>query len=300
MAGDKPLAGHVAVVAGATRGAGRGIAVSLGEAGATVYCTGRTSREHQSPMGRPETIEETAEMVTQGGGVGIAVRADHLIEADVQALFRRVAEEQHGRLDILVNDIWGSESKIHWDTPFWEDDVAEALAVLESALFTHLITSRYGVPLLVARRCGLAIEMTDGQTYQVRGPMPYSLAKIGAIHMAQVMAAQLDEQKLPHVTALALTPGFLRSEEMLDKFGVDESHWQDGGLTDPNFIASESPLYVGRAVAALAADPAVHRFHGQALSSWDLMRVYGFSDRDGTQPDWGAHYRKLWGPDASR
>lgn len=297
---DKPLAGHVAVVAGATRGAGRGIAVSLGEAGATVYCTGRTSREHQSPMGRPETIEETAERVTQGGGVGIAVRADHLIEADVQALFGRVAEEQHGRLDILVNDIWGSESQIHWDTPFWEDDMAGALAVLASALHTHLITSRYGVPLMVARRRGLVIEITDGQTYQVRGPMPYSLAKIGAIHMAQVMAAELDKHKLPHVTALALTPGFLRSEEMLDKFGVDESHWQDGACTDPNFIASESPLYVGRAVAALAADPAVHRFHGHALSSWDLMHVYGFSDRDGTQPDWGAHYRKLKGPDATR
>lgn len=296
----RPLQGQVAVVAGATRGAGRGIAVSLGEAGATVYCTGRSTRAHKSPMDRPETIEETAEMVNQRGGHGIPVKVDHSVESEVQAFFHRVAEEQHGRLDVLVNDIWGSESHIHWDTPFWEDDVRTAIHVLENAIHTHLITSRYGVPLMVARRSGLIVEITDGQTYKVRGPLSYSLAKIGAIHMAEVMAGQLDWQELPGITAVSLTPGFLRSEDMLDKFGVTEGNWQQGAQVDADFLVSESPFYVGRAAAALAADPEVHRFHGQALSSWDLMHVYNFTDIDGTQPDWGAHYKTKHGPDATR
>ena len=297
---QRPLAGRVAVVAGATRGAGRGIAVSLGEAGATVYCTGRTTRERKSPMGRPETIEETAEMVTERGGVGIAVAVDHTVTHEVQELFQRVDKEQQGQLDVLVNDIWGSESKIYWDTPFWADDVRTAIEVLESAIYTHMITSRYGVPLMVARRSGLIVEITDGQTYSVRGPLSYSLAKIAAIHMAEVMASHLNEHNLAGMTAVALTPGFLRSEEMLDTFGVTEANWKDGARTDANFIASESPFYVGRALAALASDPDVHRFHGHALSSWDLMHVYHFTDVDGTQPDWGAHYKRTHGPDAVR
>ncbi len=296
----RALEGKVAVVAGATRGAGRGIAVSLGEAGATVYCTGRSTREHKSSMNRPETIEETADMVTKRGGQGIAVPVNHSVEAEVKALFQRVDREQNGQLDVLVNDIWGSEAKIRWDIPFWEDDVQTAISVLESAIHTHMITSRYGVPLMVARRCGLIVEITDGQTYKVRGPLAYSLAKIGAIHMAEVMARHLDWQALPNITALALTPGFLRSEEMLERFGVTEKHWKSGAQVDADFIVSESPFYMGRAVAALAADPIVHRFHGQALSSWDLMHVYQFTDIDGTQPDWGEHYKKKHGRDATR
>lgn len=296
----KPLEGKVAVVAGATRGAGRGIAVSLGEAGATVYCTGRTTRKTKSPMNRPETIEDTADLVSERGGLGIAVRVDHSVEGEVQALFERVQEEQDGQLDILVNDIWGAESEIHWNKPFWDDDVSTAIQVIENAVFTHMITSRYGVPLMVARGKGLIVEITDGQTYKNRGPLSYSLSKIGAIHMAEVMAGQLDWKGLTGITALALTPGFLRSEEMLEKFGVTEDNWQDGAKVDSDFIASESPYYVGRATAALAADPDVHRFHGKALSSWDLMHIYTFTDIDGTQPDWGEHYKKKHGPSAVR
>ncbi|HET7579675.1 MAG TPA: SDR family oxidoreductase [Bacillales bacterium] len=291
----KPLEGKVAVVAGATRGAGRGIAVSLGEAGATVYCTGRSTREKPSPMNRPETIEETAEMVTAQGGVGIPVRVDHSIEDEVKALFERVQEEQNGQLDVLVNDIWGSESNIHWGKAFWEDDVQNTIQVQETAVHTHMITSRYGVPLMVARGKGLILEITDGQTYKVRGSLPYSMAKIGTIHMAEVMAAQLDWKEHTGITALALTPGFLRSEEMLENFGVTEKNWQDGAKEDPDFIVSESPYYVGRAAAALAADPKVHRFQGQAFSSWELMHEYGFTDLDGTQPDWGKHFKEKYG-----
>lgn len=297
---DRPLAGRVAVVAGATRGAGRGIAVSLGEAGATVYCTGRSTRTRSSPMNRPETIEETAAMVTECGGIGIFMRVDHAIEEDVKALFERVDQEQDGHLDILVNDIWGAESQIRWDVPFWEDDVRTAIAVVGNAIHTHMMTARYGVPLMIARRSGLIVEITDGQTYQTRGPMAYSLAKIGAIHMAAVMADQLDGNAYRSITALALTPGFLRSEEVLARLGVSEANWRDGARVDPDFLASESPFLVGRAVAMLAADPDVHRFHGQALSSWDLMHVYHFTDRDGSKPDWGAHYRRTRGPDATR
>lgn len=295
-----PLTGKVAVVAGSTRGAGRGIAVSLGEAGATVYCTGRSTRENPSSMNRPETIEETAEMVTARGGKGIAVRVDHLVESEVKALFERVQEEQNGQLDILVNDIWGSESKIEWGVPFWENNVQTSIQILQSALHTHMITSRYGVPLMVAQGKGLIVEITDGQTYKVRGSLPYSMAKIGAIHLAEVMAAQLDWKELTGITALALTPGFLRSEEMLEHFGVIEENWREGAKVDADFIVSETPYYIGRALASLAGDPDVHRFHGNALSSWDLMHEYHFSDIDGTQPDWGEHYKKKHGPDAVR
>ncbi|HET7580597.1 MAG TPA: SDR family oxidoreductase [Bacillales bacterium] len=296
----KPLKGKVAVVAGATRGAGRGIAVSLGEAGATVYCTGRSTRGNPSSMNRPETIEETAEMVTERGGIGIAVRVDHSVEGDVKALFDRVQKDQNGQLDILVNDIWGSESQINWDMPFWEDDVQNTIRVQGTAIHTHIITGRYGVPLMVAGGKGLILEITDGQTYKPRGPMSYSLAKIGTIHMAEVMANQLDWKELSGITALALTPGFLRSEEMLEKFGVTEENWRDGAKEDPDFIVSESPFYVGRAAAALAADPEVHRFHGQALSSWDMMHEYGFTDVDGTQPDMGKRFKVKYGEDFER
>lgn len=295
----KPLKGKVAVVAGATRGAGRGIAVSLGEAGATVYCTGRSTRERPSSMNRPEVIEETADMVNARGGNGIAVRVDHAVESEVKVLFERIQKEQ-GRLDILVNDIWGSEANIHWDKAFWEDDVQNTIHVLENAIHTHLITSRYGVPLMVERGSGLIVEITDGQTYTVRGPMPYSLSKIGVIHMAEVMASQLDWREQKGITALALTPGYLRSEEMLEKFGVTEENWKDGIKVDPDFVVSETPFYIGRAVAALASDRDVHRYHGQALSTWDLMHQYQFTDVDGSQPDWGEHYKKKHGPNVVR
>ncbi len=296
----KPLEGKVAVVAGATRGAGRGIAVSLGEAGATVYCTGRSTRKKGSPMDRPETIEDTAEMVNERGGVGIPVRVDHSVESEVKMFFERVQDEQSGQLDILVNDIWGSESMIQWEKTFWEDDVQNTFRVLENAIHTHVITSRYGAPLMVEKGKGLIVEITDGQTYQVRGPLPYSLAKTGVIHMAEVMAEQLNSRELSGITSLAVTPGFLRSEEMLEIFGVTEENWKEGAQVDENFIVSESPFYIGRAVAALAADSDVHRYNGRALSSWDLMHVYNFTDINGTQPDWGEHYKKLFGPDAER
>lgn len=296
----KPLEGNVAVVAGSTRGAGRGIAVSLGEAGATVYCTGRSTRGNPSPMNRPETIEETAEMVTERGGIGIAVRTDHSRENEVKALFKRVQQEQNGQLDILVNDIWGSESLIEFGTPFWEYDIQNAVQVQETAVHTHMMTSRYGVPLMVKRRKGLILEITDGMTYNYRGSLPYSMAKVGTIHLAEAMAEDLTHEGYSGITAMALTPGFLRSEEMLEKFGVTEDNWRDGAKTDPDFIVSESPYYVGRAAASLAADPEVHRFHGQALSSWDLMHEYNFTDINGSQPDWGEHFEKKYGPDTVR
>lgn len=293
--GAQPLKGKVAVVAGATRGAGRGIACMLGEAGATVYCTGRSSRatRRQRPSGagpfvlegRPETIEETAELVTSYGGVGIPVLTDHTSEEQVRALFARVEAEQ-GRLDILVNDVWGGDELTEWGTPFWELSLAKGLEMQRRAVHSHIITSRYGAPLMVARRQGLIVEITDGDGVDYRGNLFYDLAKASAIRLALAMAEELR----PHqVTALAVTPGFLRSEAMLEHFGVTEANWQEGAAKDPHFIASETPFYVGRAVAALAADPEVGRKTGRALSSWDLAEEYGFTDIDGRRPHWGRH-----------
>jgi NAD(P)-dependent dehydrogenase (short-subunit alcohol dehydrogenase family) len=301
----KPLAGKVAVVTGATRGAGRGIAVELGAAGATVYCTGRSVRGRPSDMNRAETIDETAELVTQAGGRGISVRTDHTQEEEVRALFERVRDEQNGQLDILVNDIWGGESLVEWGVPFWEMDVGKGLKMLERAIFTHIITSRYGVPLMVARREGLIVEITDGDTLEYRGNFLYDFVKTSVIRLAVGMAGDLSgrmvttepgiklEQKEQKITTLALTPGFLRSEEMLDHFGVSETNWQDGAKRDPNFIASETPHFVGRAVVALAADPNVHEKSGQAFSSWGLSDEYGFTDLGGARPHWGRHFEKI-------
>jgi len=290
----KPLAGKVAVVAGATRGAGRGIAAMLGEAGATVYCSGRSVRGNPSDLGRTETIEETAEMVTERGGVGIAVRTDHTSEEEVRALFERAAREQDGRLDILVNDIWGGEKLTEWGTPFWEHSLGNGLLMQERVVKTHLITSYYGVRMMVQRRSGLVVEVTDGTDYKYRGNLYYSLAKISPIHLAACMAEELR----PHgVTAVSVTPGFLRSEEMLDFFGVREDNWRDaivsGLMGAEHFGESETPFFVGRAVAALAADPNAARFSGQALSSWGLSDVYGFSDIDGRRPHWGNYFALL-------
>ena len=279
----KTLEGTVAVVAGGTRGAGRGIAVELGAAGATVFVTGRSSRGGASPMGRPETIEETAELVTAAGGEGVAVRVDHTVPAEVEALFRRV-----GRLDVLVNDIWGGDPLTQWGTPFWQHDLAAGLRMQELAVATHLITSHFAAPLLIAGGQGLIVEMTDGDGDGYRGNLFYDLAKASVIRLAKAQAEELR----PHgVAAVAVTPGFMRSEAVLDHFGVTEANWRDGVAKDRNFAASETPRYVGRAVAALAADPHVMTRTGQTLTSWGLAREYGFTDVDGSRPDWGAWFR---------
>ncbi|KPV56458.1 short-chain dehydrogenase [Paenibacillus sp. A3] len=280
----KPLEGHIAVVAGATRGAGRGIAEMLGEAGATVYVTGRSSRGQLSDMGRTETIEETAELVTARGGRGIPVRVDHTVEEEVRALFERVRSEQNGRLDLLVNDVWGGDSLMEWGKTFWEQPIAGGLLMQRRAVHSHMITSYYGAPLLMANKRGLIVEITDGWDYRYRGNLYYSLAKISAIHLAESMAEELRPH---HVAAVAVTPGFLRSEAMLDHFGVTKDNWRDAAEKDPHFIMSETPHYVGRAVAALAADPRIMDKSGQALTSWGLSDEYGFTDKDGSRPHWG-------------
>ncbi|GIP40696.1 short-chain dehydrogenase [Paenibacillus sp. J31TS4] len=284
-----PLTGQIAVVAGATRGAGRAIAVELGAAGATVYCTGRSVRGSRSDLDRTETIEETAELVTERGGVGIPIRVDHTVEEEVRGLFARIGREQDGRLDILVNDIWGGEQLTEWGKPFWEHSLAKGLLMQERAVRTHMITSYYGAPLLVARRRGLLLEITDGSTYAYRGSLYYSLAKISAIHLAEAMAEELRPYG---ITALAVTPGFLRSEQMLDHFGVTEANWRDAIAQDPHFAASETPYLVARGIAALAADPRVADKSGRALTSWDLSDEYGIVDIDGRRPHWGRHARE--------
>jgi NAD(P)-dependent dehydrogenase (short-subunit alcohol dehydrogenase family) len=283
----QPLAGKVAVVAGATRGAGRGIAAMLGEAGATVYCTGRSVRGAlASGPRRPETIEETAEMVTAYGGHGIAVRVDHSVPPEVAALFARVQAEQ-GRLDLLVNDIWGGEELTTWGKSFWELPLEPGFAMLRQAIDTHIITAHYGAPLLVAQKSGLLVEITDGDSPRYRGSFFYDLVKSSVMRMAFSMAEELR----PHgVTALAVTPGFLRSEFMLDYFGVSEANWCDGAKVEPHFIASETPYFVGRAVAALAGDPHVAEKAGGVYGSWTLSDQYDFTDIDGNRPHWGRYY----------
>ncbi len=281
------LSGRVAVVAGATRGAGRGIATMLGEAGATVYCTGRSARGH-SPSGRPETIDETAELVTAAGGRGIAVRVDHSIPEEVRALAERVEAEQ-GKLDVLVNDIWGGERLSEWGKPFWEQSLDKGLAMLHQAVETHIITSHYLAPIMIRQRRGLIVEITDGETLEYRGNFFYDLVKVSVIRLAHSMAEDLR----PHgVTAVSLTPGFLRSEEMLDHFGVTAANWRDAVAQDLHFAASETPTYIGRAVAALAADPKVSEKTGRALSTWRLSEEYGFVDADGTRPHWGRYFEE--------
>ena len=282
----QPLAGRVAVVAGATRGAGRGIARMLGAAGATVYCTGRSVRGHPATAGRTETIEETAALVTAEGGCGIAARTDHTVESEVARLFQRVHAEQ-GRLDVVVNDVWGGDELSEWGLPFWELSTAKGLEMLERAVHSHIITSRHGAPLMIERNAGLIVEVTDGDTLGYRGNLFYDLAKNAVIRLAYAMASDLHAHR---VTALAITPGFLRSEAVLDRFGVTEASWRDGIATDPYFAESETPCFVGRAVAALAADPHVADKNGGLLSSWGLAKEYGFTDLDGRRPDWGSFF----------
>jgi NAD(P)-dependent dehydrogenase (short-subunit alcohol dehydrogenase family) len=279
-----PLSGKVALVAGATRGAGRGIAVELGAAGATVYVTGRTTRGHRSEMDRPETIEQTAELVDRAGGRGIAIQVDHLQPQQVQALVARVDSEQ-GALQVLVNDIWGA-TVMEWNQTVWESSLDVGLRYLRLAIDTHAITSHFALPLLIRKPGGLVVEVTDGtaeyndRNYRVS--FFYDLAKAANLRMAFALGHEL----APHgATAVALTPGWLRSEAMLDAYQVTEANWRDATKASPHFAISESPTFVGRAVAALAADPEVARWNGQALSSGQLARVYGFTDLDGSQPD---------------
>ena len=285
---DPPLRDRVAVVAGATRGAGRGIARMLGEAGATVYCTGRSVRGRPATPGRPETLEETAELVSAAGGRGIAVRTDHTIESEVEQLFARVRAEA-GRLDVLVNDIWGGDALTEWGTPFWELSTDKGQQMLERAVHTHIITSRHGVPLMVERNAGLIVEVTDGDTFGYRGNLFYDLAKNAVVRLAYAMSADLHARR---VTALAITPGFLRSEAVLDHFGVTEDNWRAAIEKDAYFAESETPCYVGRAIAALAADPNVGAKSGGLFSSWGLAKEYGFTDVDGRRPDWGSFFRR--------
>lgn len=270
----KPLQGKVAVVAGATRGAGRGIATALGEAGATVYCTGRSVAGNPGMTNRPETIHQTADIVTARGGRGIAVRVDHTVPEQVAALF-----DQVGELDILVNDIWGGDDLIEWGKKLWEVDLEGGLTLIDRAIKTHVITSHYGLPRL--RPGGVVFEITDGDGYYYRGNFFYDLVKTTIIRMAFALAQELEGRD---VTAVAVTPGFLRSEWMLDHFGVTEANWRDAAEKVKEFIASETPLYVGRCIAALAADPAVAKKNGRVFASWDLAEEYGVVDADGSRP----------------
>jgi NAD(P)-dependent dehydrogenase (short-subunit alcohol dehydrogenase family) len=281
----RPLTGNIALVAGATRGAGRQIAVQLGAAGATVYATGRSTLERRSEMDRPETIEETAELVTEAGGTGIAVPVDHLDPDQVRALTGRIDREQ-GRLDVLVNDIWGADPLVTWHKPVWEQPLERGLRTLRLAVDTHIITSHYALPLLIRRPGGLVVEVGDGTTgyndANYRLSVFYDLAKVSVNRLAFTQAHELREHG---GTAVALTPGWLRSESMLENFGVTEENWRDATASQPHFVISESPAFVGRAVAALAADPDKARWSGQSLSSGQLAQVYGFTDLDGSQPD---------------
>ena len=289
MADRKPLTDCVAVVAGATRGAGRGIARALGEAGAAVYCTGRSVRGNPSPYKRPETIEETADLVTAAGGTGIAIRVDHTIEEEVRALFQRVQRERK-RLDLLVSSIAGEDPLLGGWTTFWKTDLQNASAALTQSLVSHLITAKHAAPLMIKRKRGLIVEVTEGDMLFGAGNAVSGVVKSSLKAFAAAMSGELYAHG---VAAIAITPGFLRSESMLQHFGVTEGNWRDGGKRDKHFLESETPLFLGRAVAALAADPNVLARSGDILSSWEVAREYGVSDADGRRPDWGTYFGQI-------
>ena len=303
------LHGKVALVAGATRGTGRGIAVALGEAGATVYCTGRSSRltrrKPRNPAAhggssfdlayRLETIEETADRVTAQGGAGIPVVADHSSPGAVQKLIARIEKEQ-GKLDILVNDIWGGDALAEFGKAFWQLDLQKGFQMMEGALHTHIITSHFAAPLLIESakesKKGLLVEVTDGDSYQYRGSLFYDLVKTTIIRMAFIFARELRGKD---VAAIALTPGLLRSEVMLEHFGVTEANWTVAAKRNPDFAESETPIYSGRAVAKLAADPKIAEKSGRVFGTWALADEYGFCDADGRRPHWGKYAQKKYG-----
>jgi NAD(P)-dependent dehydrogenase (short-subunit alcohol dehydrogenase family) len=282
------LEDKIALVSGATRGAGRGIACALGEAFATVYCTGRSSKMQKSES--LETIEETAELVSKLGGKGIAVRVDHQIEQEIKSLILQI-EKESGKLDFLVNDIWGAGSLTEMSKPFWELSIDNGKKMFDQALFSHISTSKYAVPLM-QKTGGVIIEVTDGDNFGYRGELSYDLIKMSVIRLAFIMAYELRKHK---IYSIAVTPGYLRSEEMLRSFKVTEENWRDGIKKDPNWIASETPLFLGRAVACLLNDQDLAKKNGRVFSSWNLAKEYGFTDRDGTQPDWGKHFLKTYG-----
>lgn len=287
MPASPDLQGSVALVAGGTRGAGRGIAVELGAAGATVIVTGRTTEAQQSSMGRPETIEQTARLVSEVGGAGHHRRVDHAVGPQVAALAQWV-ESEFGRLDVLVNDIWGGDHLTEWGGPFWSHSLDNGIALFRQAIETHVITSWHLAPLLAATGGGLVVEVTDGVSSRYRGSLFYDLAKSSTIRLA---VAQAEEMRAQNVAAVSVSPGFLRSEAMLEHFGVSEASWRDAIVEDPHFAQSETPRYIGRGVAALAADPDKMALSGSATSSWDLVDRYEFRDLDGSRPHWGDYAR---------
>lgn len=289
---DAATDGAVALVTGATRGAGRGIAVELGAAGMTVYCTGRSSTGHRSEFDRPETVDETAELVSAAGGTGIAIRTDHTKVDEVAALFRRISDEQHGRLDVLVNDIWGGDPFLgDFSTPFWEQDLESGLRVLHNAVDTHIITGWFAAPLMLKRGSGLIVEITDGSPDEFHDHLFYDLPKKSVMRLAVAYAEELG----PHgITGVAISPGWLRSEVMLEGMGVTEANWQDWYWDDPRerppaWLSSESPRYTGRVIAALAADPQISRWNGRSVATSFLAEEYVLTDVNGTTPGRGIY-----------
>jgi NAD(P)-dependent dehydrogenase (short-subunit alcohol dehydrogenase family) len=284
----KPLRDRIAVVAGATRGAGRGIARALAEAGALVYCTGRSTRGYASPYNRPETIDETVEMIEAAGGRAIAVRVDHTVEDQVRALFHRVQEEQ-GRLDILADSVAGQDMLLAGWEPTWKTDLAQAELALRQGLLSHVFTAKYAASLMVERKKGLIVQVTEFDLLLCGGNILAQLVKFSLKGLAVMLAEELRKYR---VASIAITPGYLRSEFMLDHFKVTEATWRDAAKQDPNFLESETPLFLGRAVAALAADPKVMARTGEVTSSYELARAYGFTDYDCRRPDLGRHFTR--------
>src|SRR5436190_2769976 len=281
----KPLTGHVALVAGATRGAGRGIARALGEAGATVYCTGRSVKGKPSPYGRPETIDETAAMIKAAGGTAIALRVDHTNENDVRALFRRIMRA-HKRIDVIVDSVAGEDPLMGVYGFLWQADLRTADAIFRQGLTSRIITAKHAALAMMPAKRGLIVEVTEADMIGGGGNPMAQAVKMAQKVLPLLWAAELT----PHgIATMAVTPGFLRSESMLEHFGVTEENWREAGKKDSNFLQSESPLFVGRTIAALAADPNVRARTGMLFGSWELSRDYKLSDYDGRRPDWGRH-----------